>query len=108
MATRITLENTKKVLGEIYPSESFFMDIEKEDGTEFADTNTCVVEIINHVGELIKKESMQKSVDKTTFEIRFFDTSSWQISKVYRLRARIKDSVSSYNDVVMEAKLTVQ
>ena len=98
---------TKKT-ADIYPNESFFMDITRRDGQEFADTNTFDVEIRNNLNSTIDTATMQRSVAKTEFEIRYFDTTSWEIGKQYKMLGRLKDTTTNYNDVVLEVHFTVK
>ena len=98
---------TKKT-ADIYPNESFFMDITRKDGQVFASTNTFDVEIRNNLGETIDTKAMQLSTAKTEFEIRYFDTTEWEVGKEYKLLGRLKDTETKYNDVVLEVLFTVK
>ena len=102
------LITVKKYDADIYPNESFFIDIQRDDGAVFEDTNTFEVEIRDSLGTTIDSEEMFKSVAKTEFEVRYLNTSSWTVGKEYKLLGRLKDSVSLYNDVVLEVAFTVK
>ena len=92
----------------IYIGESFFMDVERQDGLEFDDTNSFEVEVLDFNGSIVDTETMLRSVAKTEFEIRYLNTSSWIKGKKYNLRGRLKDSVSMLNDVVIDIEFTVR
>ena len=105
MRKKIVLE--EKFDAEIYPNETFWMDIERLDGGDFEDTNTFEVEIRSSTNSTIKTVLMQRSVDKKIFEVRFFDTDGWKIGQKYKLLGRLKDTNSLMNDVVLEVAFLV-
>jgi len=93
---------------DIYQGESFFRDIVRTDGQAFSDTMAGTYEVRDSLNKKIDEGSMLLSVPKTEFELRFYNTSDWEIGKEYRLLARIADPVTHYNDVVLEVTFTVK
>ena len=101
------LATVEKLEVDLFQGESFFMDIEREDGSTFDSTTSGEVSSRDNLGETLYTMDMTKSGDELLFELRFTETSEWIVGKKYQLLARLKDSVSGYNDVVLLVTCTI-
>jgi len=107
MADNIIMK-VKKYDEDIYPGESISFSITKDDGSVFSDTSTFQVEIRNNLGETTATEAVAVSGDKLSFSATYTDTSGWTRAKEYSLWGRLKDSATSYDNVVLDITLDVQ
>ena len=103
----MTDTEVEKIEVELFQGESFFRDITREDGLVFDATTTGEASSRDNLGETLHTMTMDKSSDSKAFELRFLETSEWQVGKKYQILARLKDSVSSYNDVVLLVTCTI-
>lgn len=101
------LATVEKIEVDLFQGESFFMDIEREDGAVFDATTLGVVSSRDNLGNTLHTAAMNKSIDEKSFELRFTETSEWMVGKKYQLLARLTDTSSNYNDVVLLVTCTI-
>jgi len=108
MNATITLGDRKKFKTDLFPSESIFIDIKKEDGTEFDATTTASWILRDESRKTVSEGDILKSADLTIFELRFYQSDNISPTKNYELLARLQDSASHYNDVVLSVDISAQ
>lgn len=111
--TDVIIMKTKKYEDEeIYPGESIIFKITREndagDAIVFDDTATMTIEIKDNMKKEIDTMNVDLSADKFSFPVEYINTANWESGKTYHLLGRMKDSASSYNNVVVDITLKIQ
>ena len=106
MNSTIILGDRKKFKTDLYPNESVFIDMKKKDGTAFDATTTAEWELRDNAKKVIKTGPILKSADTTILEMRFYQSETIKAGKNYELLARISDTATHYNDVVLSVDIT--
>lgn len=92
----------------IYPGESIFFTVSREDESEYPTTGTMDVEIYDNLGKKIDTLEVSLEADNLLFKVLYLDTANWTRKKTYNLWARYKDSATNYNNVLVDLELKVK
>jgi len=104
----MALDKTEQEKVQIYRKSSYFRNITRLVGVEWADEETAEYEIFNSLGNIIEAAPISKSGDNMAFELRLTNTAGWERGKTYIMTIRIMNSETGYSDVVREVEFLVK
>jgi hypothetical protein len=93
---------------QIYPGDTYFKDVYKEDGSVWEDVQGANFKVLDanmkeiDTGELVLRE------DRMALQLRYKNTADWKKGYKYRLLVYIYDESTEYSDTVLEANFKVR
>jgi hypothetical protein len=93
---------------QIYPGDTYFKDVFKEDGTQWDVGQGARCKVLDSNMKVIDEEELSPSGDNMALELRYKNTSDWKKGYKYRLLLYIYDESTGYSDTVLEANFKVR
>jgi hypothetical protein len=86
----------------IYPGDTYFKDVFKEDETEWVASQGAKYRVLDQNSKEIDTGDLSLSVDGLALQLRYAATTSWVPGQKYRLLVNIYDTATGYSDTVLE------
>jgi hypothetical protein len=99
---------------QIYPGDTYFKDVFKEDGTPWVEGQGARCKVLDSNMKVIDEVDLNPSGgnnpngDNMALELRYKNTSDWKKGYKYRLLVYIYDESTGYSDTVLEANFKVR
>jgi hypothetical protein len=93
---------------QIYPGDTYFKDVFKEDGTPWIAGQGARCKVLDSNMKVVDEEDLNPSGDNMALELRYKNTSDWKKGYKYRLLLYIYDESTGYSDTVLEANFKVR
>ena len=86
----------------IYPGDTYFKDVFKEDGTGWATSQGATYRVLDQNSKEIDIGNLNLSLNELALQLRYTATTSWLPGQRYRLLVAIYDTATGYRDTVLE------
>ena len=93
---------------QIYPGDTYFKDILKEDDSEWESTQGATYRVLDGNMREVARGDLEASIDYLALQLRLRDTSDWKQGMKYRLLVQIWDTATEYSDTVLEVNFKVR